>query len=312
MTASGSRFWRKLAMLVKVETTYATDAAPAEADAVVASNITFTPIEGDEVNRDLLLPYLGNQGTILTATYGKIEFDVEIAGAGAAGTVPKYDALLRSAGMAQTVTAGTSVVYSFVEDDPESATVYFVSDKVQHIFVGGVANIAPSFTPKQIPKFRVSYMGMMGTISDLVSMPDVVLDGVTTPLPVSKANTQMSLFGWASVAESLSLDWGNVLTPRFLIGDERVLISDRQAKGTAVVEARSVATINWFDKALTSAKGALSLIHGTTAGNIVEISAPAVQVGKPTQGQTDGIINYSLPLNLTPVNGLDELTLTIR
>ena len=60
------------------------------------------------------------------------------------------------------------------------------------------------------------------------------------------------------------------------------------------------------------ARGPLSVVHGTTAGNIVELAAPAVEIGKPTQGQTDGIVNYSLPLSLCPVSGLDELKLIIR
>lgn len=305
------RRWKRLAMLVKPETTYATDAAPLAADAIVATNITFTPIEGEEVRRDLMLPHLGHQGMILTATYGRMEFDVEIAGAGAAGTVPKYSALLRAAGMAATVVAATSVTYSIVETGVESATIHFNSDGVRHVFLGGQSNVALNFVPRQIPKFRVTMLGLLGAVTD-VALPTVSMTGWTTPVPVSKANTTMSLHGWTAVAESLSVDLGNVLTPRHLIGDERILISDRQSTGTAVVEARSVATIDWAGLVKSGAPGALSLVHGTAPGNIVEIAAPAVQIGKPSQGQTDNIVNYSLPLMLKPVSGRDELTIIVR
>lgn len=306
------RRWSRLAILLKPEVTYAADPVPAAVDAIIGSNVSFTPLEGDEVRRDLLLPYMGNQGSILTATYGRLEFDIEIAGAGEPGDLPKYSSVLRTAGLAATVTADTDVTWSIVEDAVESAALYFVSDRVQHIFLGGRANIALNFVPKQIPKFRVTYVGLLGTISDIVSMPNATLAGWVTPVPVSKANTQMSLHGWASVAESLSVDLGNTLTPRFLIGDERVMISDRQSTGSAVVEARSLAVVDWFSLARSSARGALSLIHGTVPGNIVEISAPAVQIGKLTQGQTDNLVNYTLPLMLCPVDGLDELTIKIR
>lgn len=306
------RRWTKLAMLAKIENVYGTDPAPAAADAIIGKNVTFTPIEGEEVRRDLMLPYMGNQGSILTATYGRLEFDVEIAGSGAAGTAPKYGALLRAAGLAATVTAGVDVVYSIVEDAIESLGLYFISDKVRHIFVGGQCNIALNFVPKQIPTFKVSMMGLLGAVADVGVMPAVTMAGWTTPVPVSKANTTMSLHGWASVAESLSVDLGNTLTPRFLIGEERILISDRQSSGSAVVAAKSVAEIDWFAKARSSERGALSLVHGLTAGNIVEINAPAVQIGKPTQGQTDNIVNYTLPLMLCPLNGRDELTITVR
>ncbi|WP_323041577.1 phage tail tube protein [Gemmobacter sp.] len=312
MATAPFRRAKRLAMLLKPETVYSTDATPAAADAIIGSNVSFTPLEGEEVRRDLLLPYLGNQGAIMTAEYGRVEFDVEIAGAGAAGTPPKWGPLLRTAGFAATVTASTNVTYTIVEDSVESGTLYFVQDKVRHIFLGGQANIALNLTAKQIPKFRVTYVGLLGTVSDVGSMPAVSMTGWTKPVPVSKANTVLTLHGWSAVAESISLDVGNTLTPRHLIGDERILIEDRQTTGTAVVEARSMGTIDWFARARASTRGALSLVHGATAGNIIEISAPAVEIGKPGQGETNGVVNYSLPLRICPDAGRDEITIIAR
>lgn len=307
-----ARKWNKLAMLFKLETTYGTDATPLAADAIIATSVNFTPIEGEEVSRDLLLPYMGNQGVVLAGIYGRIEFEVEVAGAGAPGDVPAYGSLLRAAGMAETVTAGTDVTYTIIEDNVESGSLYFISDKVQHVLLGCQVNIAPSFTPSAIPRFRVTLLGLLGTITDISTMPAVTMVDWMTPQHVSKANTTMSLHGWNAVAESLSLDLGNTLTPRMLIGAELIMISDRKTTGTAVVQAESLATIDWFDRALKRTRGALSFIHGTQAGNIVEIPAPAVEVGKPTQSQTNGLSNYSLPLSLCPINGMDEFSIIVR
>nr|WP_321459059.1 phage tail tube protein [uncultured Cohaesibacter sp.] len=303
---------KKLAALVAIEATYGVDAAPAAADAIIMSNVTFTPLEGDEVSRDLILPYLGNQGMVITGQYGRIECDVEIAGAGAAGTAPAYDALMRACGLAQTITADTSVEYSLVEDDQESVSIYFIQDKVQHVLLGARGSMSLSLEPKQIPHFRFTITGLLGTITDIGAMPAFSTAGWEKPLPVSKANTTMSLLGWSSVAENLSIDLGWTVKPRFLIGDELVLLSDRSSTGTAVVVAKSIAEIDWFTAAKDRTRGALSLIHGTTAGNIVEITAPSVEIGKPTQGQTDGIVNYSLPLALCPNTGLDEVSILVR
>lgn len=306
-----ARRWSKLALLHAIEATYRTDAAPAAADAIIATNINFTAFEAEEVSRDLFLPYMGNQGVVLAGVHGRIEFDVEIAGAGAAGTVPKYGSLLRACGMSETVTAATSVEYEIVEDGVESSTLYFNSDGVQHVFLGSRANVQLTFTPKQIPKYRFSMVGMLGDITD-AALPAVTQAGWITPEIVNMTNTQMSLHGWSAVAENLQIDLGNQLTPRFLIGDEKVMISDRRSTGTTVVEARHLADINWFDRALNRTRGALSLIHGTAAGNIVEVTAPAVELGRPTQGETDRIVNYSIPLSLCPVNGRDELSIAVR
>ncbi|KAB2687522.1 phage tail tube protein [Brucella tritici] len=307
-----ARRWNKLAMLFKLEATYGSDAAPTAANAIIGTNVTFTPIEGEEVSRELMLPYMGNQGVVLAGIYARLEFEVEVAGAGAPGDVPAYGLILRAAGMAETITEDTDVTYTIIEDGTESGSLYFISDKVQHVLLGCQTNIAPSFAPSAIPRFRVTVLGLLGTITDIAVMPAVTMANWMTPLTVSKANTVMSLHGWNAIAESLSVDLGNTLTPRMLIGEELIMISARSSTGTAVVKAESLATINWFDRALKRTRGALSLIHGTQAGNTVEMVAPSVEIGKPTQSQTNNIINYSLPLSLCPIDGMDELSIIIR
>lgn len=207
------RRWRKLAMLHKLEAIYGTNAAPLAADGIVATNISFTPVQAEEVSRDLFLPYMGNQGVVLAGEHGRIEFDVEIAGAGDAGDVPRYGSLLRACGMSETVTADTSVEYEIIENAVESGTLFFNSDGVQHVFLGAQANVALSFTPKQIPKYRFAAVGLLGTISD-AALPAVTTAGWTKPRIVNKANTVLSLHGWSAVAESRSVDLGSVLTPR--------------------------------------------------------------------------------------------------
>ncbi|TIV68872.1 MAG: hypothetical protein E5V89_21205 [Mesorhizobium sp.] len=142
-------------------------------------------------------------------------------------------------------------------------------------------------------------------------MPSVDLSGFITPVPVSKANTTMSLHGWSAVAESLMLDLANQVEPRFLIGDENIQLVDRNPSGTAVVEARSLATIDWFARAQARTRGVLTLTHGTVAGNKVKFDAPAVEVGRPSEGQTQKIINYSLPLMLCTDAGDDEFKITV-
>lgn len=305
------RLFRKLAILNKIETTYGTSSAPAAINAIIGSNVSFTPFEADEVSRDLVLPYLGNQGVILTGKHAKLEFDVELAGAGAAGTVPKYGSLLRCSGFAETVAAGVSVTYSIVEAGVESSSTFFELDGVRHIMLGCRGNLSVNLTPKGIPKYRFSLTGLLGTVTDQ-ALTATSLTGWTTPVEVSAANTTMSLHGWSSIAESLSIDLGNTVTPRFLIGAESVIISDRKTTGQAVVEATTLGTIDWFARAFDRTRGALALVHGKTAGNIVEINGPALEIGKITQGQTDGILNYTLPLSFCPVNGRDELTIVVK
>lgn len=307
------RIFRKLAILHKIETVYgqAPTPAPAAVDAIIGKNVQFTPIESGEVSRDLLLPYLGNQGVILTGKHAKIEFDVELAGSGAAGTAPKWASLMRACGFAETLQATTSATYSIVEASVSSSTIYFEIDGVRHIMLGCRGTFSINIAPKAIPNFKFMMTGLLGTITDQALTP-VTTTGWQVPLEGSSANTTMSLHGWSSVAESLSIDLGNQVVPRFLIGSESVIITDRRVTGQAVVEATNLATINWFQRALARTRGTLSLVHGTEPGNIVEITAPAIEIGKITQGQTDGILNYQLPLSFVPVAGRDELVIISR
>lgn len=307
------RYFRKLALLAKLDATYGVDPTPSgAANAILATNVTFTPIEGEEVSRDLMLPYLGNSGFQLANTYAKIEFEVEIAGAGAAGTAPAYGPLLRACGMAEVITAGSSVVYNPVSGGYDAVTMYANWDGVRHIMLGGRGNVKLTFTPGKIPRYQFSFMCLHGAITD-AALPATTLTAFIEALVVSKANTPtFTIHGASSPGESLTIDLGQKTEGRFLIGYEGIEITDRNATGTAVVEARPLATVNWFAIQKARTRDALQLIHGTEAGNIVQVDAPAVQIGKVAQGNTQGILNYSLPLVFCPVNGNDELTITVK
>lgn len=306
-----AKFYRKLAVLAKIETVYGTDAVPTGvANAIQLNNATITPLAGDQASRDLMLPYLGQQGVILVGTYAQMSGQVEIAGAGAAGDVPGYGVLLRACGLAETITAGTDVQYDPISAAFEAVTLYFNHDGRRHILLGARGNVSIDLTPKQIPHFTFTFTGMLGTIADS-ALPSVDYTAFQIPVPVNKANTTLSLHGISSIAESLQLDLANQVEPRFLIGDENIQLVDRNPSGTAVVEAQALGVVNWFSIAQAQTRGVLAAQHGTVAGNIVKFGAPAVSIGRPTEGQTQKIINFSLPLMLNTDAGDDELKITV-
>lgn len=309
-----TRFINRLALLAKVETTYATDAVPTgAANAMQASNVEVTPLAGSEVSRELLLPYWGHQGAILVENHATIAFDVELAGSGTAGTAPAWGSVLRGCGFDEVVSAGVKTEYTL---DPSPAgldavSLYYNLDGVNHILLGARGTMTLALTPSQIPRMRFTMTGLLGTIAD-VALPATTLTGFKVPVPVNKANTTLSLHGLSAVAESVSFDIGNQVATRFLIGDESIRITGRQTTGQTVVEAKSLAVKNWFQIAQAHTTGALAVQHGVTAGNIVKFDAPAVQIGRPTQGQSQNLANYSLPLMFKPSTGNDELKITVQ
>lgn len=308
------RYFRKLALLAKIETIYGTDPVPTGvANALLATDAAFTPLEGQEVSRDLLTPYLGHQGIILTGLYGRLEFSIEVAGAGTAGDAPAYSPLLRACGFAETVTAGVEVEYELVSGGFESLTLYYNRDGVRHVLVGARGTMTLEFTPAGIPRYRFNLIGLHGTLAADTALPATTLTGFKTPVPVSKANTTFSLHGYAvGPTERVSLDVGNQVEPRMLINSEACEIVDRKSTGSVVMEATSLATKNWDAIARAHTTGAFALVHGTIAGNIVSIDAPATQVGRWSEGQTQGILNNTLPLIFQPATGNDELKITVK
>lgn len=306
------RYWQNRAILAKIEATYGVDSVPTgAANAMQMTNVTFNPSVGEEVSRELVLPYMGHQGVILVGTHATLSGDLEIAGSGTPGTPPACGPFLRSAGLKEVITAATDVQYSPISKLQESISLYFNGDGVRHVLLGARSTLTMSLTPQQIPRFSFTTTGLLGTIMD-VALPAVTLTAFQKPVPVNKQNTEFELFGYAGGTEALTFDLGNQIEPTLIINDESIDHVDRQMTGNATMRADLLATINWFQKSHDHETGTLKVVHGTTAGNIVEFEAPAVQLGRVGYSETNKKMNNSLPLFLTPVAGNDEFVLTFK
>jgi len=307
-----TRFERKLAVLAKIETNYGTDIVPTGADnAMLMTDVALTPMAGSEESRALLLPYLGNQGVILTGDHVILEGSIEMAGAGDAGDAPAYGPMLRACGLQEVIDAGVSVTYAPVSAGFEAVSIYYNLDGVRHVLLGARGNITFEMTPQRIPRFRFRMLGLAGTITDQ-ALPTVDHAGFVKPVVVNKANTTAVIHGLTAPIERLSFDAGHQVEPRLLINYEGIEIVDRQASGSVTVQAGTLAEKNWFAIAQARTRGALSVVHGKTAGNIVELAAAAVEIGRPTQGASQGIANYTLPLAFVPGAGNDEFSIVIK
>lgn len=303
--------FRKLALLAKIETTYNTDAVPTgAANAILARNVNVTPMEAQTEERGQMQPFLGHSGEVLVAFWGKLDFEVEIAGSGAAGTAPKVGPLLRGASLAEVVAAGTKVTYTPISTGFESVSLYFHLDGVLHKFTGSRGSVSMAFNARAIPQFKFTYTGIFQPVVD-ATLPAATYTGFVSPLAVNKVNTPtFSMHGYAGVTQSVSLDMANDVQYRNLINYEGVDNIDRVPAGEMTIEATLMATKNWFDIAKTMTTGALSLIHGTTAGNIVKLAAPAVQITNPRYSEASGVAMLTAGLKYKPTTaGNDEFTI---
>jgi hypothetical protein len=307
-----TKYAKNKAILVGTETTYGT--APALTGALNAMQVTNfkpEPYLGQDVDRDILAPYMGHLGTIFTADYGRVSFEVEIAGAGSAGDVPAYGPLLRACSMAEVITADTDVKYNPISAGMESAAIFYFMDGIKHAMVGMRGTYTLSFQPAQIARFVFTFQGLILTVSDTPN-PVVDLSKFVTPVPVSKANTVFSLHGYDGACESFQFDLGGDVQPRLLINHESVEFTDRKMTGSATMDAAALATINWDAIAKAHTDGVMSAQHGKTAGNIVTFAAPRVQIGRYSYDENQKIITNSLPMIIKPVVGNDEFIITVK
>src|SRR5256885_11233018 len=75
-----AKIMRKMALLALVETVVGTAVVPLAANAMLVSDVTLTPIEGDVVERNNIRPFFGSSGSTLVTEYQKVAFSVEFAG----------------------------------------------------------------------------------------------------------------------------------------------------------------------------------------------------------------------------------------
>lgn len=304
---------RKMVLLAKIETTVGTDAVPTgAANAILASNVQHTPLEGDEVEHNYIQPYFGNQGSELVTQYSKLTFDVELSGSGTAGTAPGYAPLLRACACSMTINAGVDVTFAPVSDAIESATLYCNIDGTNHIMRSARGTFKITADPKGLPKLQFELTGLFTPLA-ATALPTPTYTGFAQAVGVNAANTQVALHGVTVACSAVGFDAACTVVKRDLTSVDAVEITDRKSTANLTFQNVAIGTKNWVAAALAGDEGALSIVHGTVAGNIVEINAPKAQAKKPSYSDSDGIQMIAMPLALIPSSaGGDEWEIVVR
>lgn len=306
---------RKKTILVKTEATYLTDPVPTgAANAILVRNLDLTPQEADFADRDLIRSYFGNSEQLPGATRGMLSFEVEMSGSGTVAVAPAYGPLLRACAMSEVVTVTTGpTTYAPISAAIESVTIYFNVDGVFHKFLGARANVSLSWSIKNIPVYKFSFTGVYVAVAD-AAIPTPTYTAFIKPLQVSNVNTTpFTLHSYSAVASDLSIDFGNQVVHRSLIGGaESVLITDRKVSGSVTIEATTVTAKDWFAICKAATIGAIDITHGTVANNKVQVTSSGVQLANPRYSDQDGIQMLQMDLRFVPTSGNDELSIVVK
>ena len=305
-------FSKKL-ILAKTETAYGSDAAPEAVHALRVSDVEISPLAGDTAELNLERDYHGANRQVQVKSHQTLNFSVPLAGSGVAGEVPGWGVLMRACGMAETITENTSVEYTPLTGGEESASLYFYLDNQLHKLIGARGTWQLELAANDFPKLTFNFTGTYADPSEIAA-PMGAPEGFATALVASRANTPIvSLHGQDGHGlASFSYDHASEVTHRALVNAaEEVVITGRNPSGSITIDAPSVAVKNYFDTARQGTEGALRIVHGTVAGNIVELDAPAVQVNSPAYSDDSGIAQLQLTLGVLPQNGNDEIRITV-
>ncbi len=247
-------------------------------------------------------------------------------GSGDKGIITAYNGTTKVATVQKTTTTFTpgassgysisaNVGYKPVSESFESSTIYFNNDGVLHKATGCRGTFNLSCEVGQIPVISFTMTGIYNAPTDTAA-PAVTYTNQATPVIFKAGNTLgVSILGYASACvQSLSFDIANEVIYRELVGcTKSVTITNRAPSGTAVIEAPTIAQKDYFTIANDDTTGLVTFQHGTTAGNIVTLLAPTVDIGNPSYSDQDGIQMLNLPYVAIPSSsGNDELYLTFQ
>lgn len=300
--------WKSKITLVKTETGYGVDANPTgPLNGVLLTDVQLQPMEGEDVSRNLELPYMGAQEQLTTGLRAVLTGSFELVGSGTAGTAPAWSAMLRACGVAQVLTPTTSVEYTPISAGHESVSIYFWIGPSLHVLLGARGTAVLTVNAQGIPVIRVTLTGLW-TLPVDTARPTLDLTSFQKPQIASKANTPTFTIGALPfVMRSYELNLGCEVVPRMLVGTERILIVDRVETLTTTVEAVPYATYNPFQIARDGTRQAITLQHGAAVGKRVEVTTPQCIQRRPGGlSNSQNVVEWALAFDPIPTAGNDQ------
>lgn len=306
---------RKMLVLAAAQVAKGTPATPTPgSNAILAMTAMPNIINGEFVQREVLSVHQGSPGGFWVGEHRALDFEVELAGSGAAGTAPPVGDLLISCGAQETVVEDTSVAYSLIGSGEPYMTLWCYLDEVLFKVEDAKLSYAVEYAEKRVGRLKFRGMGTYQAMTDANIPTNAVYTAFQDPLTFGKVNTPtFTVHGAAVKPISASFDLGREMQWRDLPNEQGVAIPNRMATANLAYELTTVATKAWGEQVRTGAKGAVQIVHGTAPGNIVQLDAAAFQITAPPSLQNNGGHAFmSVQGQLTRGTGNQELTLTFK
>jgi len=304
-------------LLAKEESTYGTDSTPTPAaNAIDAKDIKIS-YPGEVLERPMERASLSPVAPKIGKHYIEVTFTCELKGSGSQGVAPAIGDLLEACGFAETVSAGSSVLYKPASTGHKSVTIYVYDIQAEtgnsrlHKLTGARGNVNFVFEAGQIARLEFTFQGLYNIPTD-VSTPDSASYESTTPPIVESSNFTLNSVD-SLVVQSININMANELHPgddiNAAAGIKNIGIVGRKPNGSFNPEAVLLATYDFWTDWVNANQRALSLVVGSAAGNKCTISAPKVSIDTITEGDRGGRRIEDIPFKLNVDSGDDEIEL---
>ena len=316
-----NRLIRKTVILLALETTYGVDAAPTgTANALLVSNLSMTPFNAQNVDRDNIRPYLGGSEQLVGTRFVQCGFDLELTGSGTVATAPAWGKALMACGFAETLTAAVRADYTPVSNNFSSASIHWYDDGMLHRVLGCRGNVMFKLGVGQRPVMSLSFTGLYVTPT-AVANPTAVLTAWKPPQIVTDANTGDIILGGTHatatapaivagtpfISQGIEIDMGNKVDFNALLGGETVDLSQRAVTGKLMFDIDAAAEVAAYAAVESNSLTSLGMQHGTVANQRVLIFCSSMQRINPTKGETNGKRLAGFDLRMVPTTGDDEI-----
>lgn len=320
-----SRLIRNTAILAKIETTYGVDPTPTgAANAMLVTNLSITPLNATNVDRDIIRSYLGGSEQLLGTRFVEMSFDVEAVGSGTVAVAPAWAPLVEACLCTETVTATFRVDYTPKTNagSDDSVTIYWYDDGVLHKATGARGNLTVGMPVGGIPKLGFKFIGIYNTPT-AVSNPATTLTAFMQPQVVTDSNTgditmggthsttiaPAIVGGTAYPSQGIEVDFGNSVNFTPLLGGETIDTTARSVTGKMVLDLTAAQEVSMIAAAEAGTLTTLGLSHGTVANRKFMLWMPAVQLINPGKAEINGKRMVSFDLRILPNTGNDEIRL---
>lgn len=311
LIAQPRNFDRKV-LVLKEEEDYGVDSVPTGLlNFVEARNVNLTSFEAETVDRNIILPWMGNGGKLITSIWSKLSFEIALTGAGAAGSAPKYSPIMLALGFAETLSAGVSATYNLISDGFSSASLHINVDGVWYKLIGFRGSASATINAKGIPVLKIDGASLYTAPVD-GAMPAVDRTGWIVEDPVNSVNTGALKIGATDLPFS-AFEWnvGGKVDRIDLPGPQKeVRVTNRAPTCSATVLAPTLAVFNPYALAEAGTPLVFSNTHGLAAGKKVKNDVKG-KITNIAEDKIDGMGAYKLTITPEAVAGNDEITLTV-